>query len=946
MSQNRFSLPLSLSKQLSISRPHTIGVVASPVHQDTGDDDDNDICPVCDGECTCHITHQPPLVHHQSHPPLFSSAGVSTTSAAAHAQHVFTTMPAKSKQKLPTLKIKLTVPPNLLGSRRGPTANSNGSATACQLRDPSSSPPNSPTPLPSNHQYAKSTSITKRRGRPPKSVSAARQISAVNAPTSHRPHVPVTLSSMSLPSRSVTRHPNRKPGTKQKTRSSVSRLTSLKASNLKRVPSRRKPHYADSSDDDTDSSSELSQIDDDTESGQFPTFVSASALSSLDDSPSSRSSGSSLSSPSSSDSSEPSDFETDASIEAEEESFILAQESRGHDKARIRRELLGEDAHRRRDAHHNDWVIRPRKRSVGLSDVEMDADSDATEEAVGHEEQDEEDCAEDDEEETDDRSTSRGFASLVTGWSEDEESSFDADLFFANLSSDSTDDNSSSLSDDEGGEDGDQSDLDTMSSEAALSGFLPPRENLPFEVTEGWDGRIIFTNGLSDNQGLTDLNLEIEAAQLFVQAAPSPSPDTDVEMATEVDEDGYEQDEDEGEGDTTDEELVGEDDLPNERAMRLFHLPFSVSAIDPMSTMSPAASPSPRDRKPFGSPKPGDILAGKTFWDSDGEAADDTTHSQRSSSSHAGLPRTGVFEGNPDVHQVIIDGVNKNIPSPHPRFPGRGRTITRSARNNGDNHQRRQPSKLSIVTSPGFDLMSPSDVGVTSPVFPAEPIDLDDVLEASFLDSDPFDTQDGASSTTFGNRNDGAEDGNTTSTSFLNENESRKLESTPNRWDHISVGGFRNSRESGSITDSPSWTPGAATTNYESMMKPSPLSPMLWQNKPTGKKAKRKHIISPVILPLHDEDECTPTSTPTVTPLSTPVPFSKKQNHNYNHNGKTRRELRRERKLKRKSYGPTHHHHQHYQHHHHHHYPNTKSRCTASVQRNYSSSSSIPSLNI
>ena len=53
-----------------------------------------------------------------------------------------------------------------------------------------------------------------------------------------------------------------------------------------------------------------------------------------------------------------------------EEIFII-------DQVRVRREMLGDDSQPRRN-QNNDWVIRPRKKSVGLSDDEMDIDSDAT----------------------------------------------------------------------------------------------------------------------------------------------------------------------------------------------------------------------------------------------------------------------------------------------------------------------------------------------------------------------------------------------------------------------------------------------------------------------------------------------------------------------------------------------------------------------------------------
>ena len=63
---------------------------------------------------------------------------------------------------------------------------------------------------------------------------------------------------------------------------------------------------------------------------------------------------------------------------------------------------------------------------------------------------------------------------------------------------------------------------------------------------------------------------------------------------------GYEEDPDGGEGDTTDEELVGENDLPQCRVR---------------------PSPGPRSRRPLtgilSSPTPADILAGRVFWESD-----------------------------------------------------------------------------------------------------------------------------------------------------------------------------------------------------------------------------------------------------------------------------------------------------------------------------------------
>jgi hypothetical protein len=393
--------------------------------------------------------------------------------------------------------------------------------------------------------------------------------------------------------------------------------------------------------------------DDDAQSGRFPTFVSASALSSR------------ASSSSESDDSSLSGFDSDSSMEAEEEQFILSEM---HSRTRVRRELLGEQVPKK---NHNAWIIRPRKNSVGPDDGAMAVDSDATDEE--DEEEEDEEC-EDDADETDGMPPG-GYVGMATGWSDDDdESSFDADLFFANLSDSENSDGSSTV-DDDGGDDGDQSDLESTSYGDASISTLPPRPNHSFEVTEGWDGQIVFTNGLCEGQGILDMDFEATAAQFTVETSASPSQESDEAMSTsDLNDGGYEEDADGGEGDTTDEELVGDDDLPNERAMRLFSLPSSVSAINPMSTMSPTASPGPRDRKPFSSrgldsPKPADILSGNFFWDSDDhDEYDASTTKSRSQSSSINGPRTGHFEPVKDSRRAIIDGSHNEIPSPHPRF--------------------------------------------------------------------------------------------------------------------------------------------------------------------------------------------------------------------------------------------------------------------------------------
>lgn len=224
-------------------------------------------------------------------------------------------------------------------------------------------------------------------------------------------------------------------------------------------------------------------------------------------------------------------------------------------------------------------------------------------------------------------------------------------------------------------------------------------------------------------------------------------------------------------------------------------------------------------------------------------------------------------------------------------------------------------STMSSSSIPTFQFTpTPEEIGTTSPEMAAsEIVDLNDVLEASFLDADPSDAQ-----------------------TISNDGDSRKSLKSFNRWDLMTVGPFRHTRETGSISEGSGW--GAPGTDYGSMMKASPLSTMLWQNKGKGKKFSRKMEVSPVILPVRDRDgDRTPTNVP---------PHQPPPQHNYNnHPHKSRKELRRERKLKRKSCGPVHHQHQNHQHHFHHHHPNSKTRSSSSTQRT-NFFSSVPPLNI
>ncbi|KAF7370829.1 hypothetical protein MSAN_00716500 [Mycena sanguinolenta] len=427
---------------------------------------------------------------------------------------------------------------------------------------------------------------------------------------------------------------------------------------------------------------------------------------------------------------------------------------------------------------------------------------------------------EEEDEEADELPVGSGYIGLATGWSEDEESSFDADLFFANLT-DSEDHSSSPDENDERG----------RGSDTALAGLVPRL-------------RLIFSNGLVEGRSLLDMDFEITAS--LAETSASPSQDSDNEdMETE---------EDDFEGDTTDEELVGEDQLPNERAMRLFNLPLSVSSINPMSTMSPSASPAPHNRRPFGplghldSPKPSDILAGRFFLeDLDNPDDDDDMAAPSVSSRGTGSgPRTGTFIPG-DTMRAVIDDTHASVPSPHPRVRGRrGKSVSHLGRTSF-RHLPSRPSSLPPISQPSFQLLSASEL-TTSPELPAQTFDLDDVLDSAFLDSEPPEAQASASST----------------------EDSRK---------HLNLSRWGWGSET------------SANTDFGNALRNSPLSSMLWQDK-DGIPAPTKQAQSSPSLRARDGDR-----TPTNGASHLPPPLQK------DIPTKSRKETRRERKSQAKKYG-------------------------------------------
>ena len=656
-----------------MSPSHTYTAVGVGANALSPDEDLDDICPVCDGECTCADRPKP-------RPTLPNSGNLNVHPATTAIS------PSALVPSVPTLKIKLTA--GMLNKLRAAHALSS-SKKSKNLEEMTHEITNdgeqssNQTILYQAFASGSGLQAPKRRGRPPKAAHDYPKSSPDHLFTSGNEANTLPSSPLSYPSRSLKRK-DTQPRVKAKSRIGANKPNG-KGTIVKKgkaaapaVPTRKK-NPTPSED---DSGSELTSLEDqdiddyDGQSVQYPTFVSASALSTSTFSEDS-------------DTTSTSGFDSDSSMEAQEESYILSSERR-HERARVRKELLGEGGHKRKDAY-NSWVIRPRKQSVGGSDVDMEVDSDATED----EDEEKEGGDGGDEDELDESNPGVTFAGVATGWSdEDEESSFDADLFFANLS-DSTSDSQSTVS--EESDDVDQWDLDAEMTGPAFQAARLQMDNLPFEVSQGWDGQIVFTNGLGEGQGILDLDFEVSAAQLVDDSA-SPSQGSDIEMqTTECDDDGeyeemgeFDEEEQSDEGDTTDDDYVDKDGLPTERMLQLFRWPSSLSAIDPMSTVSPIASPHPSSRRrnprsigstsPRNSPRPADILAGKMFWDESEEhdRAEATTSTVVSPSRTA--PVMGKFKAR-DIHprKAILTGSNDNIPSPFPRHKHRKQSSSHSS---------------------------------------------------------------------------------------------------------------------------------------------------------------------------------------------------------------------------------------------------------------------------
>ncbi|KAH9840130.1 uncharacterized protein C8Q71DRAFT_745932 [Rhodofomes roseus] len=742
------------------SHPVIVGVAtgANPL---SPEDDEDDICPVCESECTCQNRSRPSQTH-----------STSATAASAHSTSTFngsTTASAGNASSLQSLRIKLTLPPNLkhrphsvsgVNPSRNHVASSSSTATE-QLPHPL------PTGFSAHHSAlgAVDPSAPKRRGRPPKAVVAARE--AAKAALAAQNAFGGASAGRGAPAQAYTgkgKHPakcmpSKRPSTTVKKAPKQRGKTTTDRKLVKGLP--RSLSSADYSDDG--------------HSTKYPTFVSAASSSSPSSSSESSDSESSLSS-------------LDSDIEEETRLIVQGEAS----KSQTRKASGSEGTHKR-------WEIRPRQRSVGLghegADVESDASSEGGSDGSGEDTDDEDDAEEDVDADTegggledvdlddDDETSSRIGITFSdgrgAGWSDDEEESFDADLFFANLDGSSDSDSSPEPQGHDVFEPASDFELSgslsTDEEDALLLMDLDPsvqvrRSQGEFEfglelgeLSFGWDGQVFFTS--TTPQHTRDFGLHF---QDDVQMHEETEDELQEESASTEDE-SETVDEvmlDESDGETTEDELIGPDGLPNSRAMMLFRWPTSVSTVNPQSTVSQSASPAPQvppnaseslrialasyaGHQGSPAPTPADILAGRVSVEEMEEMEMERSYARSQTPARnraGGAPAMGEFvSGGPSSQaSAIIDGMSPSIPSPFPRSNTarkRRRSTTMADSNDLSSAVGETPSDSVLSPTQSSEEAVPESQLETPEMSSAEVIDLDDVLDSSFLDSDPIEPE-------------------------------------------------------------------------------------------------------------------------------------------------------------------------------------------------------------
>ncbi|PIL25048.1 hypothetical protein GSI_12937 [Ganoderma sinense ZZ0214-1] len=900
-------------KQVSpMPRPHAntvdnaipgVLVHRSPL-QDDDDLDIDDICPVCESECTC-----------RKKPSVPSTSSVVTPTASSSISSVPSDVHSPSTAGKRPLKIKLTLPPNLK-SRKPPETHSSSDArlgSAAQGAGPSS---RSAPPAP------------KRRGRPPKALAAKQNAKKKAA-----------ADDMEYKARGTTG-----------------------ASAAVRKPYQPPVPVASTS------SADLS----DSTLSDFPTFVPAASESTH------------------SSSSESSDSSIDS--DSEDDHFVLRNDGERHST----KLLPSHVGHKKRERiGGNRWVIKPRKKSVGAGEEEEESSTESGQSSDDSSE-DGDDENEEDEDEADVEADVEGEGPLADvdvdlddgdeerngrigvsfpghGWSDDEESSFDADVFFANLDSDSggssPETHFAALRPFVHAEDREPAGAFSADEEDALLLMdIDPSVQLrrghgEFEIgvdldnlTFGWDGQLLFSHagdGPNDGLGLS-LSLADEDEEMSYTSGSEMTVSwegsgTGTVILQESD------------GDTTEDELVDSDGLPNPRAMMLFKWPSTISAINPLSTLSPSsfsdpppnATPSTRialasisaqRRSPPPTPSPADILAGSIFMDDLEDIEMERFDKQRCTPRRrrgSGVPIMGEFtvEDGQAARKtaVVVEGCEVpsfyrrpvRLPKPEP-FEG-----MTAAEDTG------------VSAAVPLPIADPSEANHLEPCQQSyasdsttEAIDLDDVLDSSFLDTEPS-----------------GQDCQTDIPDSQSQSSPMKPGASPHlhnlsRWDRVPMATFRRTRESATASgvDGAASDTGLNALQYHSgigsMMggvslftPPRPLG-LDKMSRASARKKKGRHSYnsSPTLLPSRDGVLGSPFA-PTAGPS------------HQGYTNKTKKELKKEKAMmKRKMTTKTSQHrsHQPYRTYHHHH-PNHKSRATNAVQRTgFSSgaSSSIPSLTI
>ncbi|KAL4245233.1 hypothetical protein ABKN59_010175 [Abortiporus biennis] len=852
---------------VSMSYPssHTVDAVPNGGLNSISDEDD-DICPVCESECTC-----------------------TNRDNASGSQ-----FPSTSTQTAPTttgshpLKIKFTLPSHLKFRRDAHvvlTDNSPHLLPSPAIRTPSAIIQQTASDM---------TQVPKKRGRPSKAMVAARE--AARLAGLNISSTPVAFKSPYPSAQQPSAGPPKLSNRSSSSRTNVRPMTTTRRTNsmpVTRVPSR--PHSA-----------YLEDISDSDHSLPFPTFVSAASSSHCS-------------------SSESSDSEL-SSIESESGYYP------GHRSKRLKqlqRDQCNEDVFRKRHEsdQSNSWEIKSRMRSVGPETV--DADEEASTDDAGADDEDEEDEEDDDDgdddedaeatqveadieedgllDEEDGEDTAApthdgklgvSFGGVATGWSEDEESSFDADLFFANLDDDSSDSDVMPAALEHGAfasdvESDHQVNFSADEDDALLLMDVDPSAHirrggreLEFSVAidglfGGWNDQLDFLPGafhdsqqLSSQETEDDVDMESDGGSSTENPWISHLSHT-VQLA-------------ESDGETTEDELVDANGLPNSRAMMLFRWPtIPVDDVEP--------HPTTKLETPLTPPA-------------------NATHSTRIALA--------------SLSAQLVDGSGKEIASPFPKMIRSSVEMSSLPQIVTETEQSEQGDEDSKVSS--LEIPVPSDsIPATSEDTAAfshasesedvmtDVIGLDDVLESTFLNLESPPVFD------FVNDDDTEPSPDKTPMSHLQ---------SLSRWDRIPVSTFRRTRETLAL-ESPVGNnkhyAGTGTLGSHAILCDSKQT----KSKRSSKRSKNKASSNAPVALERD---------PFFSPATSPTQPAHSQN-----NKQSRRDLRRDRAAKRQMMGkvsprrP-----QQQRNYHHHNYPNMKSRGSSSMQRTNSSfgatSSSMP----